>query len=133
MACSLAQHDQADDPAMLAALTRGDVGLVAAYVLAGGTLTGKYLDGGTGRATDDDSPVIRRGKQIAERLARLAETWGVTPTDLAFSYALGHACVASVVFGATSAQQVDANVGALDVHDSLDPQQRAAVEALAWP
>ena len=92
MACSLAQHDQADDPAMLAALARGDVGLVAAYVLAGGTLTGKYLGGGSGRATDDDSPVIRRGKQIAESLARLAETWGVTPTDLAFSYALGHPC-----------------------------------------
>ena len=111
MACSLAQHDQADDPAMLAALTRGDVGLVAAFVLAGGTLTGKYLDGGTGRATDDDSPVIRRGKQIAERLARLAETWGVTPTDLAFSYALGHARVASVVFGATSAEQVERQRG----------------------
>ena len=132
MACSLAQHDQADDPAMLAALRRGEVGLVAAYVLAGGTLTGKYLERATGRATDDDTPVIRRGKQIAEKLAPLAEAWGVTATDLAFRYALGHERVASVVLGATSAEQVNANVAALDVHDSLDPQQRAAVEALAW-
>ena len=62
MACSLAEHSQSSDPAMRTQLRRGPVGLVAAYVLAGGTLSGKYVDGEHGRASGDDSPTARRGK-----------------------------------------------------------------------
>ena len=39
MGCSLAEHRQASDPRIRAALDRGPIGLVAAHVLAGGTLT----------------------------------------------------------------------------------------------
>jgi aryl-alcohol dehydrogenase-like predicted oxidoreductase len=131
MACSLADHTQATDPAMRATLTAGRIGLVASYVLAGGTLTGKYLDGGTGRAEHDDSPVHARGKQLAEPLAALAAEWGVTATHLAFCYALDHPNLASVLFGATSPEQVRTNVGSIAVYRSLDREQLDAVSALA--
>ena len=131
MACSLAEHAQATDPAMRATLTSGPIGLVASYVLAGGTLTGKYLDGGTGRAEHDDSPVHARGKQLAEPLAALAAEWGVTATHLAFSYALDHPNLASVLFGATSPEQVRTNVGSVAVYESLEREQLDAINALA--
>ena len=40
---SLVRADWVQDPAMEAVLADADIGLVASYVLAGGTLTGKYL------------------------------------------------------------------------------------------
>jgi L-glyceraldehyde 3-phosphate reductase len=120
---------------MRAALTRGGIGLVAAYVLAGGTLSGKYADASsttaTGRAAADDSPVARRGRELAGPLAELARQWGVPVAHLAFAYALGHPNLASVVFGATSADQVRANVGAVETFARLDAAQRAAIDALA--
>ncbi len=133
MACSLVEHHQATDPAMRAALDRGGIGLVAAYVLAGGTLTGKYLQGGHGRASSDDSPVIRRGRELAPRLVELAQRWGVPATHLAFAYALEHPNLASVVFGATSPDQLRMNVSAVATHRQLDASQRQELADLALP
>lgn len=132
MACSLADQRQSADPSVLAALDRGGVGLVAANVLAGGTLTGKHLrPGATGRAADDDSPVAVRGREIAGPLTRLAARWGVPPAHLALASALGHADLASVLLGATRPEQVVENVAALDTFASLDVAQRGEIDALA--
>ncbi len=131
MACSLADHRQSGDPAVLAALQRGGIGLVAAYVLAGGTLTGKYASGAAGRATEDVSPVAARGRQIAVRLAALAAEWDVPTAHLAFASAFDHPHLTTVLFGATSAEQVSANVAALATYELLDDTQRATIAALA--
>ncbi len=131
MACSLADHRQSDDPAVVAGLERGGIGLVGAYVLAGGTLTGKYASGAAGRATDDESPVAQRGKEIGTRLAALAAEWGVPTTHLAFAFAFDRPHLATALFGATSAEQVRDNVGAYATYESLDDEQREAVAALA--
>jgi aryl-alcohol dehydrogenase-like predicted oxidoreductase len=131
MACSLADHRQPSDPAMRAALDRGGIGLVAAHVLAGGTLTGKYVRGEAGRAAADRTPVIARGHALASRLVELAEQWGTSATHLAFSYALDHPNLASVLFGATTPEQVRSNVGAVAVHAALDDDQRRTLAALA--
>jgi aryl-alcohol dehydrogenase-like predicted oxidoreductase len=132
MACSLADHAQATDPDMGTVLTRSRIGLVASYVLAGGTLTGKYLDGAaSGRARVDTSSVIERGKRIAEPLARLAADWGVAASHLAFSYALDHPNLATVLFGSTTPEQVRTNVEAVAVYESLKPDQLEAIHALA--
>ena len=135
MGCSLAEHSQPSDPTTRAALDRGPIGLVAAHVLAGGTLSGKYLDDPArpGRAAGDDSGVTRRGKQIASALASLGDAWGIATSHLAIAYALGHPNLASVLFGATSPEQVRANVGAVDTFGALDADQRAAIDALAEP
>lgn len=133
MGCSLAEDRSAGDPTVRAALDRGPIGLVAAHVLAGGTLTGKYLDrrDQPGRAGMDDSPVARRGREIAPRLAELGTAWGVATVHLAFAYALGHPNLASIVFGATHPEQVRVNVGAVEVFESLDASQRATIDSLA--
>ncbi len=99
---SLVRPDWVRDPAMDHVLVDADIGLVASYVLAGGTLTGKYLDGGSGRAANDDNPAIVAGKQRAAALVELAAEWNVSPASLAFSFALSHPRLSSVLFGATS-------------------------------
>jgi len=132
MSCSLADHEQAGAEEMRAVLTDGHIGLVAAYVLAGGTLSGKYTGGtASGRAAADSSPTATRGKHLAGPLGELAAAWGVPTSHLAFAHALGHPNLASVLFGATSAAQVRSNVAALDTFASLDMTQRAAIDALA--
>lgn len=128
---SLVRPDWVQDPAMEAILADTQMGLVASYVLAGGTLTGKYLGGGSGRANSDDTAAIVAGKQRAAALVELAREWDVTPTSLAFSFALSHPRLASVLFGATTPKQVHENVMSLEVFMSLDDVQRALLNQLA--
>jgi aryl-alcohol dehydrogenase-like predicted oxidoreductase len=103
MATSLVDHAGPDDPQMRRAFERGPVGLVASYVLAGGTLTGKYDRGEAGRAETDESPVIARGKRLAAAVNALADEWGVAPAHVAFAYAFQHSSLATVLFGSSSA------------------------------
>jgi aryl-alcohol dehydrogenase-like predicted oxidoreductase len=128
---SLVRPDWVQDPAMEAILADTQMGLVASYVLAGGTLTGKYLGGGSGRADSDDTAAIVAGKQRAAALVELAREWDVTPTSLALSFALSHPRLASVLFGATTPEQVHENVMSLEVFMSLDDVQRARLNQLA--
>ncbi len=131
MATSLVDHEGPSDPAMQRALERGSIGLVASYVLAGGTLTGKYLRGETGRAAgDDDPPKLAAGKRLGERVVALADDWGVPPSHVAFAYAFQHPNLASIVFGASSADQLRENVAAWTTYDALTDGQRAAVREL---
>lgn len=134
MATSLVDHAGPVDPEMRRAFDRGGIGLVASYVLAGGTLTGKYLRGANGRAAgDDDPPALAAGKRLAERVVALADEWGVPPSHVAFAYAFGHPNLASVVFGASSADQLRENVAAWATYDQLSDEQRAAVAGLEEP
>ena len=134
MGCSLADHRQASDPTIRGALDRGPIGLVAAHVLAGGTLTGKYLDhpDQPGRAGMDDSPVARRGREIAAGSPSSARPGVWRRGTSRSAYALAHPNLASIVFGATNPEQVRANVGAVKVFESLDASQRATIDSLAW-
>jgi L-glyceraldehyde 3-phosphate reductase len=128
---SLVDHRGPDDPEMRRAFKRGPIGLVAAYVLAGGTLTGKYQRGERGRADDDGSDVSRTGKGLARAVVALAAQWDVPPSHVAFAYAFAHPHLASVLFGARSPEQVRENVGAAATFEALDAEQIAAVERLA--
>jgi len=99
---SLVRADWVRDRTMETVLADADIGLVASYVLAGGTLTGKYLSGGSGRADHDESAAAVAGKQRAAAVVELAREWNVTPAALAFAFALHHPRLSSVPFGATS-------------------------------
>ena len=110
-----------------AVLVDADIGLVASYVLAGGTLTGKYLDGELRsrrrrRATRPSSPET----SVPRSLVELAGEWNVTPASLAFSFALSHPRLASVLFGATSPEQLRENVASLEVFMRLDDARTRA-------
>jgi aryl-alcohol dehydrogenase-like predicted oxidoreductase len=130
---SLVRADWVRDPAMEAVLADADIGLVASYVLAGGTLTGKYLSGGSGRADRDGSAAAVAGKQRATAVVDLAHEWDFSPAALAFAFALHHPRLCSVLFGATSPEQVLENVDSLSVYNSLDNDQLARLEQLAAP
>jgi aryl-alcohol dehydrogenase-like predicted oxidoreductase len=122
---SLVRRSWVEDPAMEAALAGGDIGLVASYALAGGTLTGKYLRGEPGRASASTDPMSDAGRRASADLVALGAEWGVEPAQLALAFALDHPRLASLLFGATSTAQLATNVAALAVHGSLDDEQRA--------
>ncbi|MGZ4694663.1 MAG: aldo/keto reductase [Acidimicrobiales bacterium] len=129
---SVAAPGWVDDPAMRSVLDDADIGLVASFVLAGGALTGKYLRGEAGRATADGTrPDEVGGRRRAEALMALAERWGLTPTALAFSFALAHPRLASVLFGATSPEQLREDVASLDAFRSLTAEQLEQLRLVA--
>ncbi len=130
---SLVRPDWVQDPMMEAVLSDAGIGLVASYVLAGGTLTGKYLHGESGRAQGDDTPAAVSGKERAAVVVELAREWNVSPASLAFSFALSHPRLASVLFGATSPEQLRENVASLEVFESMDDDQRRRLNGLASP
>jgi aryl-alcohol dehydrogenase-like predicted oxidoreductase len=69
--------------------------------------------------------------QKADDLATFAEKQGHTLLELAMSWLLGHDEVASVIAGATSRAQVEANAAAGDW--VLDDDQMGQVDTLAPP
>jgi aryl-alcohol dehydrogenase-like predicted oxidoreductase len=130
MANSLVDHRGPDDPEMRRAFDRGPIGLVSAYVLAGGTLSGKYASGGSGRANDDESPVSTRGKALAPHVVALAKQWGISPAHLAFAFAFQHPNLASIVFGASTVEQLAQNASAHETFQRLNADQLAEITRL---
>ena len=112
------------------------------FPLASGLLSGKYRRGRPlPEGTRISAHVASGGRYAAlltdanldtvERLAAWAEARGHTLLDLAFAWLLAHPRVASVIAGATSAEQVRAN--AATAAWRLTPDERAEVDALAPP
>lgn len=132
---SLVQRSPVEDDEMGAALASCDAGVVASYVLAGGVLTGKYRDepaaGRAARSLDDPrvAPAVAAGEQLAE----LAADLGVGPAALAIAFTLANPTVVSVLFGATSPDQVRENATALDVAATLDDDRLARLRRIAPP
>jgi aryl-alcohol dehydrogenase-like predicted oxidoreductase len=117
---SLAYPEPVESPATVDALGLAGAGVVASSVLAGGALSGKYAVGGTGRLTDaSDDPSRQRSLRVGELLRSRADELATTPSRLALAFALANPRVASVLFGATSPEQVRENLGALDVLAAL--------------
>jgi aryl-alcohol dehydrogenase-like predicted oxidoreductase len=127
LAYSLVQRSPVEDPAMLEVLQSCGIAVVASAVLAGGVLTGKYTAAaGIGRMAGQlDDPRIGPALAAGEALRALAEATGLGPAGLAIAFALANPAVTSVLFGATTAQQVLENLAALDVPARLDAPQLA--------
>jgi aryl-alcohol dehydrogenase-like predicted oxidoreductase len=129
---SLIRRELVEDPAMeRVAATRG-IAIVASYTLAGGVLTGKYArDPDAGRAAGQlDSPRYAAGAEAGRELAALAADLGCEPAQLAMAFALVNPSVTTVLFGATTPDQVAANVGALRVAAALTPAELERVRAV---
>ncbi len=100
---------------------REGIAFLPFFPLKSGLLTGKYRRGkpipeGTRVAKYDRyrSLLTEENLDHVERLIAYAEAHGHTILELAFSWLLAHGPVASVIAGASSAQQVRANVNAAD-------------------
>ncbi|TWB75403.1 aryl-alcohol dehydrogenase-like predicted oxidoreductase [Nitrospirillum amazonense] len=100
---------------------REQVGLLGYSPLAGGTLSGKYLNGampaGSRRAIDTrgsryGGPVV---DPIVARYLDIARRHGLNPTQMAISFALRQPFMTAVIIGATSMANLESNIAAADV------------------
>jgi voltage-dependent potassium channel beta subunit len=117
------------------------LGLTVWSPLASGLLSGKYLDGipDGSRATlpgyewlrgylsdDDRNAKVRNLKAIADEL-------GCTLSQLSLAWCASNRRVSSVITGASRVEQVQENLGALDVLPKLDRGMKARIdEAMGW-
>ena len=104
--------------------------------LAQGVLTGKYSGGNVppgSRAAGQDRSMLehylkRDNLERVDRLAEIARSGGITVAQLALAWTLHQEGVASAIFGATTPDQVDENIGAADV--ALDDATLDAIEEI---
>jgi aryl-alcohol dehydrogenase-like predicted oxidoreductase len=115
---------------VLAECERLGLAFIPFFPLASGLLTGKYRQGQPipkGTRLSDRRPTEDR-LAVVEALIEFAETRGHTLLELAFGYLLSQPVVASVIAGATSHAQVQAN--AQETEWVLTPEERAEVARL---
>jgi aryl-alcohol dehydrogenase-like predicted oxidoreductase len=122
------------EAAVLPACERLDLAFLPYFPLMNGLLTGKYR---RGRPLPEGARITTRKRELAsaenlervERLAAFAEARGFELLDLAFAWLLSRERVASVIAGATSADQVRRNAAA--ARWQLTPADRVELETLA--
>jgi len=129
---------RAPERGVLAECRRSGVAFVPYFPLASGLLTGKYKQGEPpppgGRLSAmpaENFAALDDKLAAAGRLAAFAQDHGHSLLELAMSWLLAHGEVASVIAGATTAAQVEANAAAGDWE--LDEAQMKEVDALAPP
>jgi L-glyceraldehyde 3-phosphate reductase len=117
---SLVRRECVEDPAQVEALGEAGASVVSSYTLAGGTLTGKYAAGESGRMDGSrDDPAWQRAFNAGDELRALAAERGESPAALAIVFALANPIVASVLFGATKPEQIDENLQAVDLLERM--------------
>jgi aryl-alcohol dehydrogenase-like predicted oxidoreductase len=121
---SLLKRDIEDD--LVPALEEYGIGLLPFYPLASGLLTGKYRrgepppPGSRIQAWGRESALTDEAFDIIEGLTAFASARSISLLDVAIGGLAAQPAVASVIAGATSADQVNANVAAARWHPSLD-------------
>ncbi len=129
---SLITRDVVENPELERVAGERAVAIVASYALAGGVLTGKYTaDHAAGRAAGQlDLPRYADGTRAGRDLAALAAEFGRDPAQLAMAFVLLNQSVTTLLFGATTPEQVQANVGAVAVAADLSADQAARLAAI---
>jgi aryl-alcohol dehydrogenase-like predicted oxidoreductase len=98
-----------------------DVGLLAYSPLAGGILSGKYLDGTKPAGSRGSINGDIGGRLVAQQDAptrayvALAQEHGLDPSQMALAFCLTRPFMASAIIGATSMDQLKLNIGSADV------------------
>jgi aryl-alcohol dehydrogenase-like predicted oxidoreductase len=126
---NLVQRDWVEGAEMRRAIERTGASVVASSVLAGGMLSGKYGSGASGRLSHVASRLeLSAAAKSAEALGVLAREWDTTAASLAIAFALARPGVASVLFGATTPDQVRQNCQAVDLLQRLDEDALGRLE-----
>jgi aryl-alcohol dehydrogenase-like predicted oxidoreductase len=128
LAYSLVRRLPVEDPATVAALDSCGASVVASATLAAGALTGRGRTGRAARLPDDAR--WAKAFEVGEQLRLLAAELETTAVQLALAFALANDRVASVLFGASTPEQVKENVGAVDLLQRLDEPDLAELRAL---
>ncbi len=129
---SLVRRAWVEDPAMHEAVTTAGGGVVASFCLEGGVLSGKYAAGRVaGRAAMTlDDPQVTPALAAAQELIGLAGRLGTTAAALALAFPLTNPDVASVLFGATSPEQLRANAAAATLLDRLSEDDKSTLQRI---
>lgn len=114
------------------------LGLTTWSPLGSGILTGKYVDGVPegSRATLPGYEWLRdvvtdpTRNEAVRRLLPVAERLGCTMSQLAIAWCAANPRVSTVITGASRVEQVQENLGALDVLEQLTPEVLAEIRAL---
>ncbi|KAK9140561.1 hypothetical protein Scep_010242 [Stephania cephalantha] len=117
-----------------------NIGLLAYSPLAGGALTGKYLD--------IDSYAAKKGrfnlfpgymerynrslaKEVTSKYIQLAKEHGLTPVELALGFTRDRSFVTSSIIGATSVDQLKVDIDAcLNTKRPLPPEVTSGIEEI---
>jgi aryl-alcohol dehydrogenase-like predicted oxidoreductase len=106
---------------LIPAAVEYNLGLLPFFPLAGGMLTGKYaggkIDGNTrfGKSPSmQDRYLNPRNAAIVDKLQAFVQARGHTLLELAFSWLASRPQVSSVIAGASSPEQIEQNVKAID-------------------
>ena len=125
------------EPELLDALGDEGIGCIAFSPLAQGMLTDRYLDGippdsRAGREGTALSPEQLNNETLAKvrALNEIAARRGQSLAQLALAWILRHARVTSALIGASSVEQLDTNVAALDRLD-FDDDELAEIDRYA--
>jgi L-glyceraldehyde 3-phosphate reductase len=120
---------------LLDELEEQGMGCIVFTALAQGLLTDRYLDGvpSDSRAARDDSSVTGLDDDVLRRVRALndiAQGRGQKLAQLALQWSLRDARVTSAVIGASSVEQLDTNLDALDF-PALTPDELADIDRYA--
>ncbi|MGH3189745.1 MAG: aldo/keto reductase [Streptosporangiaceae bacterium] len=132
---SLVRRAWLEDAAMTGVFEASGAAGIASFSLAGGVLSGKYLSGpAPGRAAGTLADArVASAVAAAGELAILAARLDTTPAALALAFPLTNPIVTSVLFGATSAEQVRANCAAIGLLDRLGRRDLAELRRIGQP
>ncbi|HEY6880098.1 MAG TPA: aldo/keto reductase [Polyangiales bacterium] len=130
---------QPEDDGVLAECSAQQLGFLPYFPLASGLLTGKYANDQLpegARLSQENSRqaarfLTRQRRQWADALATFAQARGHTLLELALSWLASNKVVASVIAGATRAEQIYANAGAIGWQ--LDREELAEIDRIAPP
>jgi len=131
---SLARHSPVEDPDMIEALDACEARVVASFTLEGGALTGKYLvPDAAGRFTTWPDEADEDAARVAVELRAFAAAHSASSAALAIAFPLLNPHVATVLFGATSPEQVADNAKAVEVLAGLDERTIDGLRAIGLP
>jgi aryl-alcohol dehydrogenase-like predicted oxidoreductase len=92
--------------------------------LAGGVLSGKFLDGNQGATRIDPSAISERDTHITREVVAVAEEIGVTPSQVAIAWVRQRSPRILPILGAKTLEQLRDTLGALDVELPADAVRR---------
>ena len=114
------------------------LGLTTWSPLAGGLLTGKYVDG----IPDDSRAALEGHDYLKDKLAdnsvvdvikgvvEIAKELDCTPAQLALAWCASNPNVSSVITGASRVSQVTENMAAIEVVEAITPEIKNRIEEL---
>ncbi|NRQ36386.1 aldo/keto reductase [Nonomuraea sp. NN258] len=125
---SIARRSMAEGDHYGTHFAAGTLALQASDVFEGGILVGRKFPE---RKIGADPGGIREAiRDAGDAVARVAAGFGATPAQVAIAFCLEHPAVANVLFGVSRMEQLDDNLGALELWRAHGAEVRAALSDL---